>query len=138
MILPVSTSSPVQMTSMRMVRLSETLSAHQERGGDLAPHGLDLVAADTGGVEGRHEHLPAVGGRRVHRLAEVGAEDDVLGPDGPGRRNAAARTPWHLARGAGAVPAPRGRLGRGAMAAPLGESDRSERAGAAGAQEGAR
>src|SRR3984893_8837383 len=64
--------------SATMTAMAGVMSAHQERAGALAAHGLDLLAGDALGEQAGDEHLEAVGGRGVAGLTEVGAEDEVL------------------------------------------------------------
>src|SRR5213596_3637501 len=56
-------------------------SAHQQLARHLAPHDLDLLLRDALGDEAADEHRVAVGLRRVARLPEVRAQNEVLGAD---------------------------------------------------------
>src|SRR5206468_9444166 len=56
-------------------------SAHQQLARHLAPHDLDLLLRDALGDEAADEHGVAVGLRRVARLPEVRAQNEVLGAD---------------------------------------------------------
>src|SRR5262245_6926161 len=56
-------------------------STHQKPARDLAAHGLDLILADALRHQAGHQHRVPVGLGRVARLPQIGAEDEVLGPD---------------------------------------------------------
>src|SRR5215475_16000440 len=77
-------SAPIARAAVRSFivpyrpRHSMTGLPHEQGAGNLAPHGLDLLAAYPGGLEAGHEHLEPIGRGWIAALAQIRAEDEVL------------------------------------------------------------
>src|SRR5436309_2999107 len=69
------------MSSRMPIRGSFRRSTHQQLAQHLAPHHRDLLLRDALADEAGDEHRVAVGLRRVARLPEVRAKDEVLRTD---------------------------------------------------------